>query len=396
MQKWFRLIMLSILTLALWGCSTPVPAAPPTPTRTPVPTIQAIAQAPTATPKPTATRMPSPTPTEIASEAAPTPFPPDVNPLTGLKVDDEALLDRIPLAIKVSNSPEARPQSGLSMADIVFEHFAVWGYTRFTGVFYSQDPGIVGSVRSSRLIDLEIPAMYGTVLGYSGSSAGVKDRIRNSDLFPDYIVSPDFGVGAPTFYRVPQQGKAFEHTLFCDPQALLKLADERGLNKRPDYARLMTFTEEAPTGGESIDYLEIYFQASFFTQWQFDETGSTWRRSMGGVPHTDALTGKQITADNVIIVFAHHIETDIVEDSTGGRREMSIEIQVWGTGPAIIFRDGQMYSGYWERWERNHMLTFNDGNQGSIPLKPGNTWIELVPLDTVSNEIGDNRLHFEP
>ncbi len=117
---------------------------------------------------------------------------------------------------------------------------------------------------------------------------------------------------------------------------------------------------------------------------------------MGGVAHIDALTGEQITADNVIIVFAHHIESDIVEDSTGGRRDMSIEIQVWGTGPALIFRDGQMYTGYWERWERNHMLTFNDGNQGQIPLKPGNTWIELVPLDTISSDMGENRLRFDP
>ncbi len=262
--SWYHHEFISSCFMGLFN--TRATGSPPTPTRTPKPTQPTEAEIPTETPQPTPTRTPSPTPTEIATEAAPTPFPPDVNPLTGLKVDDVKLLERIPLAIKVSNSPEARPQSGLSMADIVFEHFAVWGYTRFTGVFYSQDPVRIGSVRSARLVDIEIPAMYGSILGFSGASAGVKDRIRNSDLFPDYVVTPDFGVGAPTYYRVPQAGKAFEHTLFCDPVALRNLVEERGINQRPDYPRLMTFTEEAPDAGESVDYFEIYFQSSFFTQ----------------------------------------------------------------------------------------------------------------------------------
>lgn len=398
MRNWPRLIILSVLVISLWGCSTPVPPAPPTATRTPVPVKEATALPPTATPKPTVTLTPTPSPTatEKSTEIMLTPLPPDVNPLTGLKMDDEALLDRIPVAIKVSNSTEVRPQSGLSMADIVFEHFAEGGITRFTALFYGQDPGKVGSVRSGRLIDIEIPAMYGAIFGYSGSSAGVKNSIRNSDLFPDYIAAPDFGVGAPTFYRVPQAGKAFEHTLFSDPEALRALAEERGINQRPDYERFMTFSEEKPAGGEPIDYFEInYLANAWIAGWQYDDEIGSWRRSEGGVAHTDALTGQQLTAENVILVFAHHIETDIQEDTWGGGH-MSIQIQVWGTGPALIFRDGHMYSGFWERWERNHMLTFNDGDQGPIPLKPGNHWVQLVPLDTVSSDIGENRLRFDP
>jgi hypothetical protein len=339
---------------------------------------------------------PTATETEQPSESVATPLPPDINPLTGLKVDDESQLDRIPVLIKVSNSLEVRPQSGLSMADIVFEHFAEGGITRFTALFYGQDPGKVGSVRSGRLIDIELPAMYSAIFGYSGSSAGVKNRIRNSDLFPDYIAAPDFGVGAPTFYRVPQQGKAFEHTLFSDPQALRALADERGINERADYKTFMAFSEELPGGGEPIDYFEIsYYDSYWLAQWQYDSENSVWLRSMSGTKHTDALTGEQISADNIIVVFAHHIETDILEDTWGGGH-MSIEIQVWGTGPALIFRNGFMYTGYWERWERNHMLTFNFGGQEDIPLKPGNHWVQFVPLETTTSEIGDNQLRINP
>ena len=150
MPKWTRILTFSLLVFIFTACSTSAPEAPPTPTRTPIP-VDEPAPLPTATPTPEpAEATPTPLPpaatqTESPSEIV-TPLPPDVNPLTGLKVEDESRLDRIPVLIKVSNSLEVRPQSGLSMADIVFEHFAEGGITRFTALFYGQDPGKVGSV----------------------------------------------------------------------------------------------------------------------------------------------------------------------------------------------------------------------------------------------------------
>ncbi len=386
--------LLGIVALLIAGCSTPPPPeATATPTRTPPPQE-------TATPAPTSTLTPRPaTPTATASPTKTvveaTPFPLDVNPLTGEKMESAEVLDRIPIAIKVSNSPEVRPQSGLNSADLVFEHFAEGNITRFTTVFYGKEPEQVGSVRSGRLIDLEIPAMYGALFGYSGSSAGVKERIRNSDLFPTYIAAPDFGVGQPYFYRVPQEGKAFEHTLFTNPTVLRQLADERGINKRPEFPRLMTFSETPLEGGAPINYFEIDYQSSCKAGWTYDAASGRWQRATAGVTQKDYLTGETLTAANVIIVYANHIETDILEDTWGGGHQ-SIQVQVWGTGPALVFRDGVMQNGYWERVERNHMLTFWVAEGHPIPLKVGNTWLQMVPLDTTSEEIKEGQLHFTP
>ncbi len=383
-----------IISAALTSCGTVTPAATPTATRTPAPVATTTPVPPTATPPPTETATPRPSPAAAAQVS--TPLPPDVDPLTGLKVADETLLDRIPVAIKVSNSPEVRPQSGLGSADLVFEHFAEGGITRFTAVFYPNDPEKVGSVRSGRLIDLEIPAMYHALFGYSGSSAGVKERIRHSDLFPDYIAAPDFGVGEPYFYRIPQPGKAFEHTLFTNPAVLRELAEERGINERPDYPVLMTFSDTIPPGGESADYFEVNYLPGVCTaEWAYDPETERWQRSIAGTPHTDALTGEQITAANVILVFANHVYTDIQEDTWGGGH-WSIEIQVWGQGPVVIFRDGQFFSGYWKREERHHMLTFYYGDGTPLPLKPGNSWIQLLPLDTESSGVEDGQIVFTP
>jgi len=390
--------LLCIIVLLIAGCSTPAPPeATATPTRTPPPQETAT-PAPTSTPTPL---PPTPTTTAAPTEAVleVTPFPPDVNPLTGEKMESAEVLDRIPIAIKISNSPEVRPQSGLNSSDLMFEHLAEGNITRFTAVFYGNEPEQVGSVRSGRLIDLEVPAMYGALFGYSGSSAGVKERIRNSDMFPDYIAAPDFGVGQPYFYRVPQEGKAFEHTLFTNPTVLRQLADEREVNTRPEFPRLMTFSEAPLEGGIPVTYFEINYLRNVCTaEWTYDATSGRWQRKTAGVAHKDYLTGETLTAANVVIVYASHVESDIWEEMIGdrGRWKHSIEIQLWGTGPVLVFRDGVVQNGYWERHERNHMLTFWVSEGHPIPLKPGNTWFQMVPLDTTSEEIEEGQFRFTP
>ena len=399
-----KIIPLLALTLVLAvlaaGCAGATPEATPTTTRTPAPVATDTPVPPTPTLTATPTPEPSQTPTpEIVAATAP---PPDVNPLTGLKVDDAADLDKIPVAIKVSNSPETRPQSGLGSADLVFEHYTESAYsrTRLTAVFYGQNPEQVGSVRSGRLIDVEIPAMYHAIFGYSGSSAGVKERIRNSDLFPDRIAAPDFGVGQPVFYRVPQEGKAFEHTLFTSPERLRELAEDRGLNERPEYETYMAFSESVPPNGEPIQDLAVQYSRGerFTAEWTYDDDRGVWLRSISGTPHRDALTGEQIAASNVILVFANHVNDNFWEEMIGPQSnwKLSVQIQVWGEGSALVFRDGQMVSGMWHRKERGHMLTFTHGDGIPLPLKPGNSWIQLVPIDTASESPGDESLRFNP
>ncbi len=391
--RYFWAVLLS-MGLLLSGCGGAEPEPTATPTRTPPPPASAtpVATATATRVLPTPTPLASPTP-EVVVMASP---PPDVNPLTGLQVDDIAKLERIPIAVKVSNSPEVRPQSGLNQADLVFEHFAEGGITRFTAVFYANEPEQVGSVRSGRLLDLEIPQMYKALFGYSGSSAGVKERIRNSILFPDQIAAPDFGVEEPYFYRVPQEGKAFEHTLFTNPTVLRELADERGINQRPDYPMYMAFSEGVPAGGTPVREFEITYLVNVCTaEWTYDETSGQWKRVTAGTVHTDYLTGEQLATTNVVMIFANHVETDILEDTWGGGH-MSIEIQIWGYGLALIFRDGQMFEGFWDRYDPSHMLTFNDGAGNAVPLKPGNTWFQMVPLGTEKTEVEADVLQFTP
>lgn len=390
--------LLVIALLGLVSCSTE-PTATATPTKTPQAPEQATATEPasvvstsiptfTAEPAPLATETLEPTltattePKVVEGMIGPDDLEADVNPLTGLVMADPAVLDRRPIAVKISNSPAryVRPQAGLDKADLVFEHYAEGGVTRLTAVFYGQGASQVGSVRSGRLIDLEIPAMYQAVFAYSGSSVGVRDRIRNSDFF-DRVISPDFGYGEPYFVRVPREGVPFEHTLFADLYDIWAWLDNNDNNVRPEL-RGLAFSEAPPQiadEGAATSIFVGYIAGESQVKWVYDPGTGRYLRWQGGAAHQELVGGQQISAANVVIVGAHHEDTDILEDHVAGGH-YSIEIQAWGEGPATLFRDGLRYEGRWHRVNRDDMLTFTDLEGNILPFKPGNTWFQLVPL----------------
>ena len=118
----------------------------------------------------------SPWPTE---EVGPFSYPPGLNPLTGLPYPSEDARLRRNLIVKVSNWPPAvRPQHGINQADLIFEMESEGGVTRFAAIYRSNAPEKVGSVRSARLVDMELLNMYAALLAYSGTSGPVRELYK--------------------------------------------------------------------------------------------------------------------------------------------------------------------------------------------------------------------------
>jgi hypothetical protein len=395
--------MLVIAVYATGCLSSETARVTPTPTKTPDPTFAKLPQVPTATDTPlpsatpTVTNQPlttgtSETPTATltaepteSSDPTFTPWPTlaaDVCPLTGLEVSDPALLERRPLAVKVQNAPISRPQYGLPRADIVYEHLSEAGITRFTAIYLCQPVEKIGSIRSARFIDLELPAMYKSLMAFSGTSAGLYPKFLNADFY-DREFCYGWGLHSEGFFRdteLRKQGVPIEHTLFADPVKIWQIADELNVNERQDLQGIH-LTSEAPAGGQPATHVHIpYPHRDMIVDYYYDPSTGTYLRWDGNQPHVDAQTGKQITVTNVIVAYATHVDTDIYEDEPR-RNHPSVQIQLWGTGPMVLFRDGQAFEGLWARPEREEMLLLRDpAGQIPIPLKPGNTWVQLVPL----------------
>jgi hypothetical protein len=371
-------VSLAVLLLIVMAACRPQPPVTPTPTRTPGGPLEA-SSTPTSTETP-----PPPTPIPTATPPAfgpygPDSYPADVNPLTGMPAGDASPLARAPLAVKVANAPLSRPQSGISMADLVFEHYAEGNATLLTAVFYGQAPEIAGPLVRGRLIDLEIPPMFDTLLVASGFGAGVQARMEEA-RWAERNFSGSFGYGEePYERRIRREGLAEEYTLFADPAAIRAAADEAGVDAPPDLTPGWLFDGRAPSGGTPAGVVSLDYGApSYRVDWTYDSITGRYARAIDGEPHVDYLTGDVLTAANVIVVGAMHVETDILEDSYGGL--WSVEIQVWGEGPLTVFRDGIRYEGGWTRDDPEQMLQLYDGAGDPLALKPGPSWIEVVPI----------------
>ncbi len=398
-----RFIWLS-LVIALIAAACGTASAPETPGATSAPAQAPTAAVPTPTILAAATEPPAPTDTVEAATAAPSPtplppgqigpenYPPNVNPLTGLEVADPAALQRKPLLIKISNFPgEVRPQSGMSYADMVFEHYAEGGVTRFTGLFWTNTPRVVGSVRSARLIDMELPAMYDAMFAYSGSSDPLRERIRNSDFF-DRVFSPDWGDPCPLFCRITEV--AAPNNEFADPAAIWEEAALRGLGDPPNITGTI-FNPTPPADGLPGIIVRVVYTGGF-ARWDYNPNDGLYYRRQDSDPIVDKLNNQRLTAANVIVVYATHIVTDIIEDQASIRP--GLEIQAWGADNAYVFRDGLAYVGRWARADREDTLHFYYGDgQTPVPLKPGVTWIEFVGSSTPTRTEGaGDEWRFEP
>ena len=388
------LSLLSIL-VACGGGDAPAPEPAPTDVAV-VAVIEPTALPPTATVQPT---LPPPVVAEPAAAATAVPtvapveptataeaemiayltaedFGDNINPLTGEEVDP-AKLQRRPLVVKISNAPPSyvRPQSGLNDADIVFEHITEGRLTRFTMLLYGNDPEKVGPIRSARLVDVELPAMYDAALAFSGASVGVSQKLYRSDISAQLI-----GSGEQGYYRTGED-KPFEHTFYARPEGLRGALDAKGENRPPNFNGVMQFTSLPPEGGQSATTISIDY-AFETVSWVYDAETNYYYRSAAGVPHNDGNTGEQVRARNIVVPFINHVDNaEICEEIRDDVCvALSVEIQLWGQGRVVIFRDGQQYEGTWKREGRNDILTFYDGSGAPMPLQIGNSWFELMSI----------------
>ncbi len=295
-----------------------------------------------------------------------------INPLTGEDVDDASLLQRRPMLIKVSNFPRNnRPQWGLSRADIVFEHYAEGGLTRFSALFYGQDATIVGPIRSARFIDIELVNMYAAIFAYGSADFRVRKRIAES-AFADRAVT-EYPALCPPMCRLDPVNYNHLITSTIDLQAY---ALSQGVDNTPPDLSGLVFTDEAPGSDEPGKVLDIRYADINFHSWEYtDEQGVYLRSQETGaddeevVPLVDALDGEQIGSENVIVVIVPHT-------FFSGATSL-VEIHLNGVGRALAFRDGHVYEVEWQR-DPGRGLRFTIPAGEPYALKPGSTWIEFV------------------
>jgi hypothetical protein len=354
----------------------------------PSPTITSTSE-PTDTPVvPTDTPFPTATPPPYG----PDDFPADVNPLTGLKVSDPASLDRRPIGIKINIFPreQYRPTWGLSQADIVYDYYHNNGYSRFHAVLYGSDSELTGAIRSGRLLDKDLVQMYKSIFVYGGATEEIDSVFWNSNFANRLVREGVESLCPPTVERpLCRYEPSGVSNLLAGTLEVHEYVQNKGVVDARQELAGMLFDIKIPAGGKAGEIVTTRYSSDDFNRWEYDPVAGRYLRFQDNqqvegqdevyTPLTDRVTEEQITADNVVIVFASH-------ENLSKNRTDNFDINLFGTGKALAFRDGQVYEVQWNRPAIDSVLylTFPDGSR--YPYRPGVTWYQVVGLFSKTSE----------
>jgi hypothetical protein len=322
-------------------------------------------------------------------------LPGGINPLTGLPVENPGNLSLPPALVSITNFPiSARPQAGLSFSPVVFEMYVGEGTSRFLALFYGDYPqeavdnenasknltAGIGPIRSGRLPYESLRKLY---KGFLVMASAYKNVAANFHQTTNIFGSDQDDI----------------NSAMIDPGKLEQIASSQKNKVSAEALSGQRFDQAIPPGGKAASAL--WMPWSYLNQvfWRYNPKTGAYHRfqdqadAITFVEFTDRLTGEALTYENVIVLLAdHHAYAETVID---------IDLAYQHKNPALLLRDGKLYDIFWttrnEEYERTtgkvRPIRFIDADGEPFPLKPGQTWIMIVPLFTRYNETVDSMLY---
>lgn len=295
--------------------------------------------------KKTEPKKEAPKPTTVASN------------LTGLQVDP-SFNERPVTAVMIENSQDARPQSGLNQAGVVFEAVAEGGITRFVTLFQDTEPDYVGPVRSVR------PYYLTWLLGFDAAVAHAGGSAEALSLINQWHVK-DLNHHNSYFWRV--NNRAAPHNLYTSIAKLREYEASKGFGKAV-YTPLPRKEKEAPVATPTARVIDFNIStANFKVHYDYDAATNSYKRSVGGAVHTDEKSATQLAPKVVVALIVPQ-----------GKNGIYTTYQTVGSGQVYIFQDGVASIGTWKKDSNSANFTFADNNGAPLKLNPGQTWFTVL------------------
>jgi hypothetical protein len=293
---------------------------------------------------------------------------PDVDfekfPLTGERAEEVA--DNRVVSVMVNNHRKARPQSGLSQADIVYEVLAEGQITRFLALFHSDIPDTIGPVRSARPYYFQIANGYDAIYTYHGASTVINQKVANSGI--DYLDGALYDNNGWLFKRSTDRIAPHNSYLLTEGLGQVMESKDYEATKEPE---ALPFEENQNLEGMPVDEVAISYGANTNVSFTFDQETGQFLRSSDGEPTIDRSNEERVSVENVWIIEADH---RVIDDA--GRRD----IDLTSGGNGYLLRDGKMKEVQWKNVE-GRLLPFE--NDEPLSFTPGQTWVNIIPGSAV-------------
>ncbi len=309
---------------------------------------------------------PTPTPTPTPSLPAPlkTEAPVRVQQkyyaaYTGEEVKKE-VLDNIAVLAIVENSLDARPQSGLNAADLVYETMAEGGIPRFIALFQSGDAQKVGPIRSARSYFLDISREYNLPFAHCGGSQEALNEIKSKNLMSMNEMSY-----ASTYWR--DSSRKAPHNLYTSTEKL------RALVKAKDYATTSTVKFKFDKSYWDSDKLspanEVLLKVNKYYNTSYTYKDGVYFKSMDGVSSTNKDDNLPLVFKNIVVQI-----TSIKTQVDG----LHLDIALVGNGDGYVISNGKFIKMHWSKKNPTSQTILTDEQGSSLPLAPGKTWWNIV------------------
>lgn len=333
-------------------------------------------------------------------------------PLNGMmytKPEREIWETRRPLAVMIENHEEARPQSGLSKADIIYESVVEGGITRFMAVFYCgvAKNTLVAPVRSARTFFLpwvlEYNALYNHVGGAGRCSDDtVDDRAKALCQIGQYDINDMDQMGLPFKVQVSGGSKisvcyrnydrldhevATEHTMVCETNGLYTVAkqddgitnvDQKDVPWDKNFVawKFKDDTKESDRGATFSASFTAWkgYENNYGVKWDYDKTTNKYTRSNGNIVQKDLETNKTLTAKSIVIMFVKEIGP--VDD------HLHLLYENIGNGVGMLLQDGKVEKISWKKKNKFDRTRFYDDLGKEVVFNRGQIWIEQLPIGT--------------
>ena len=290
-----------------------------------------------------------------------------VSPLNGMPVDDPTLLDRKLIAVKIDNSTNAQPQSGIEEADAIIELVLKSDATRFIALFLESDTEWLGPMRSIRPTDSTVIAPLNGVLQMSGGQSWIRTRATTDGVA---LIGE---VGGPVTMR--WNGRNAPHNLYVNTAEVRNHAEDRGLDQAPP----PPLFEWSPLGESARTATgDILFDWTSRVQVTWQWAGTEYLRFVSDNPHNwrtmDGEVEEQVAADTLIVLKVEQY----VACPSGAGSCVPASVTV-GENGAMVFAGGRYVEGKWQRDSIDDwfILTTDDGETISVPA--GRIFIMLYP-----------------
>ena len=320
----------------------------------------------------------------------PTPPPYTPNPWTGWERDPDFDTNMRATAIMINNISSARPQRGLSQANLLFESKVEGGITRFMAVFedYSKLEGDVGPVRSGRDQFLQWAMPYFALYCHIGRSGITQTYI---DSFEYNYLDID-GQHRVFTYRRNRPGYATEHTSYTNTELLQKAIDKYEYDMNRTYGspifNFVKYNENNGTRdltGQAVTDISVVHSETYRTYFTYDEATNRYMMSQyNGSKRVreqtvDENNGQQLGFENVFIAFADISKYPWPGDGPYDPNYQKVDLSYGGLG--YYFSNGRMEQIRWFKGGAPEVLKFTDMDENPLQVNCGKSYIGFVDYD---------------